>query len=212
MSVAFIFPGQGTQYVGMGKEIYEQSSEAKEYFDNVFSVLDFDLKTAMFEGPEEVLKQTEYTQPAIVAYSLFLAKKVMQKGITPDYVAGHSLGEYTALGVAGFIGEEDTVKLTAKRGLIMSEVTEEVKGTMAAIVGLESQKIEEICNSIEGVAEAVNYNEPKQTVIAGTVEGIEKAGEALKKAGAPKEFTNGYITAMNIIGENTVMIKKYTTG
>lgn len=182
--IAFIYPGQGTQYVGMGKELYETNEMAKKYFDEIFESLELDLKETMFNGPEEKLKQTKYTQPAIVTMSLVLTKLLKDSGIEADYVAGHSLGEYSALGAAEVLSTFDTVRLTALRGEIMNEVSGEVDGTMAAIIGLESAKIEEICKNIDGIVEAVNYNEPKQTVIAGSKDAIDTACEELKEAGA----------------------------
>lgn len=182
--IAFVFPGQGTQYVGMGKELYENNELARKEFDKIFSNLDFDLKAVMFEGSEEELKDTKNTQPAIVAMSLVLEKLLREKGINPDYVAGHSVGEYAAIGSAGFLPMEEAVKLTSLRGKAMSEVSGEVAGTMAAIIGLEADKIVETLKEIDGVVEAVNFNEPKQTVIAGEKEAIGKACVALKEAGA----------------------------
>ncbi|MCS5421783.1 MULTISPECIES: ACP S-malonyltransferase [Psychrilyobacter] len=184
--IAFIYPGQGTQYVGMGKELYETNEMAKKYFDEIFDSLDLDLKETMFNGPEEKLKQTKYTQPAIVTMSLVLTKLLKDSGIEADYAAGHSLGEYSALGTANVLSTCDTVRLTALRGEIMNVVSGEVDGTMAAIIGLESAKIEEICESIDGIVEAVNYNEPKQTVIAGSKDAIAAACEKLKEAGAKR--------------------------
>ncbi len=184
--VAFIFPGQGSQYVGMGKELYEGSETARKYFDEIFASMDLDLKEVMFNGPDDKLKQTKYTQPAIVAMSLVLAKLLEEQGVKADYVTGHSLGEYSALGAGGALSLEETVKLTARRGQIMNDVSNQVNGTMAAIIGMESSKIEEICQGIEGVVEAVNYNEPKQTVIAGGVSEVELACEKLKEAGAKR--------------------------
>ena len=182
--VAFVFPGQGSQYVGMGKELYENNETARKYFDEIFEDLSIDLKEVMFNGPEEKLKETKYTQPAIVAMSLVLTKLIEEKGIKADYVAGHSVGEYAALGASGYLSLGDAVKLTSTRGEIMNEISVSVNGTMAAIIGMEADKINEVLKGIDGVAEAVNFNEPKQTVIAGEVEAIEKACEELKAAGA----------------------------
>lgn len=182
--VAFVFPGQGAQYVGMGKELYENNEIARKEFDSLFSKLDFDLKTVMFEGPEEALKETKNTQPAIVSMSLVLTKLLEEKGIKPDFVAGHSVGEYAAFGAAGYLSIEDAVKLTAARGKFMNDVAQKVNGGMAAIIGLESDKIVEVLKIVDGVVEAVNFNEPKQTVIAGQKDAIEKACVALKEAGA----------------------------
>ena len=182
--IAFVFPGQGTQFVGMGKDIYENSEIAKKEFDEIFGSLSFDLKDAMFNGPEETLKKTKYTQPAIVAMSLVLEKLVRAKGITPDFVAGHSVGEYAAMGSAGFLTLSEAVKLTSFRGEVMNEIAEQVNGGMAAIIGMESSDIIEALKEVDGVVEAVNFNEPKQTVIAGDKGAIEKACEVLKAKGA----------------------------
>lgn len=184
--IAFVFPGQGAQFVGMGKDIYENNKLAKEEFDKIFSSLSFDLKTVMFEGPEETLKKTKYTQPAIVAMSLVLEKLVRNKGIKPDFVAGHSVGEYAAFGSGEFLTLSDAVKFTAFRGETMNEIAESVNGGMAAIIGMESSKIEEILKTVDGVVEAVNFNEPKQTVIAGEKSAIERACVALKEGGAKR--------------------------
>lgn len=183
---AFVFPGQGAQFVGMGKDIYENNEKAREEFDKIFSSLSFDLKTAMFEGPEELLKKTKYTQPAIVAMSFVLEKLVREKGITPDFVAGHSVGEYAAFGSGGFLTLSDAVKLTAFRGETMNEIAEAVNGGMAAVLGMDADKIEEVLKTVEGTVEAVNFNEPKQTVIAGEKDAIERACAALKEAGAKR--------------------------
>ncbi|MGL4954078.1 MAG: ACP S-malonyltransferase, partial [Cetobacterium sp.] len=182
--IAFVFPGQGTQYVGMGKELYENNDLAKNEFDKIFSSLDFDLKKVMFEGSEEELKDTKNTQPAIVAMSLVLEKLLREKGVVPNFVAGHSVGEYAAVGSAGFLSMEDAVKLTSLRGAAMSKVSAEVAGTMAAILGLDSNVIVETLKGVDGVVEAVNFNEPKQTVIAGEKEAIANACIVLKEAGA----------------------------
>lgn len=182
--IAFVFPGQGTQYVGMGKELYENHDLAKNEFDKIFSSLDFDLKKIMFDGSEEELKDTKNTQPAIVAMSLVLEKLLRAKGVVPNFVAGHSVGEYAAIGSAGFLSMESAVKLTALRGKAMSKVSSEVAGGMAAILGLNSDEIIETLKSVDGIVEAVNFNEPKQTVIAGEKSAIAEACIALKDAGA----------------------------
>ena len=184
--VAFVYPGQGTQYVGMGKELYEKNKRAKELFDKIFNSLDIDLKKVMFEGPEDLLKRTDYTQPAIVSLSLVLTELLKEKGIEPDYVAGHSVGEFAAFGGANYLSIEDAVKLVAARGRIMREVAEKVNGSMAAILGMDAEKIKETLKSVDGVVEAVNFNEPNQTVIAGEKEAVEKACVVLKEAGAKR--------------------------
>ena len=184
--VAFVYPGQGTQYVGMGKELYEKNKRAKELFDKIFNSLDIDLKKVMFEGPEDLLKSTDYTQPAIVSLSLVLTELLKEKGIEPDYVAGHSVGEFAAFGGANYLSIEDAVKLVAARGRIMREVAEKVNGSMAAVLGMNAEKIKEVLKSVDGVVEAVNFNEPNQTVIAGSKEAVEKACVVLKEAGAKR--------------------------
>lgn len=184
--VAFVYPGQGTQYVGMGKKLYENNSKAKELFDKIFNSLDINLKEVMFEGPEDLLKRTDYTQPAIVSLSLVLTELLKEKGIEADYVAGHSVGEFAAFGGAGYLSIEDAVKLVAARGRIMREVAEKVNGSMAAVLGMNADKIKEILKSVDGVVEAVNFNEPNQTVIAGAKEAVEKACVVLKEAGAKR--------------------------
>ena len=184
--VAFVYPGQGTQYVGMGKELYENNKKAKELFDKIFNSLDINLKKVMFEGPEDLLKRTDYTQPAIVSLSLVLTELLKEKGIEPDYVAGHSVGEFAAFGGANYLSIEDAVKLVAARGRIMREVAEKVNGSMAAVLGMDAEKIKEILKSVDGVVEAVNFNEPNQTVIAGEKEAVEKACVVLKEAGAKR--------------------------
>lgn len=182
--VAFVFPGQGSQFVGMGKDIYENNDLARKEYDKIFKNLSFDLKTAMFDGPEELLKKTKYTQPAIVVMSLILDKLLKEKGIYPDFVAGHSVGEYAAIGSAEFLSLDESVKLTSFRGEAMNEIAEKVNGGMAAIIGMPSEKIIELLKTVEGVVEAVNFNEPKQTVIAGDKDSIEKSCELLKENGA----------------------------
>ncbi|NME36785.1 ACP S-malonyltransferase [Fusobacterium perfoetens] len=184
--IAFVFPGQGSQFVGMGKDLYENNQVAKNEFDKIFNSLNFDLKDAMFNGPEDLLKKTKYTQPAIVAMSLVLEKLVREKGIVPNYVAGHSVGEYAAMGSSGFLTIDEAVKLTSFRGEVMNEIAEKVNGGMAAVLGMEALDIIEVLKEVDGIVEAVNFNEPKQTVIAGEKVAIEKACEILKNKGAKR--------------------------
>lgn len=184
--IAFVYPGQGTQFVGMGKELYENNTRAKELFDKIFQSLDINLKEVMFEGPEDLLKRTDYTQPAIVSLSLVLTELLKEKGIKADYVAGHSVGEFAAFGGAGYLSVEDAVKLVAARGRIMKEVAEKVNGSMAAVLGMDADKIKEVLKTVDGVVEAVNFNEPNQTVIAGEKSAIDAACVALKEAGAKR--------------------------
>ena len=187
--IAFVYPGQGTQFVGMGKELYENNVKAKELFDKIFSSLDINLKEVMFEGPEDLLKRTDYTQPAIVSLSLVLTELLKEKGIKADYVAGHSVGEFAAFGGAGYLSIEDAVKLVSARGRIMKDVAEKVNGSMAAVLGMDAEKIKEVLKTVDGVVEAVNFNEPNQTVIAGEKTAIDAACVALKEAGAKRALS-----------------------
>ena len=183
---AFVFPGQGTQYPGMIKKLSDESDDnTKKLIDEIFeNIKDENVKKVLFEGSEEELKDTKYAQPAIALLSVIFTKLLKEKGINPDYVAGHSLGEYSSLYAAGVLNEKETLKLIAARGNIMSNA--HVDGTMAAILGLPASEVEKICSEINGVIEAVNYNEPKQTVIAGEKEVIEKNSEIFKEKGAKR--------------------------
>lgn len=183
---AFVFPGQGTQYPGMIKKLYDESDDnTKKLIDEIFeNIKDENVKKVLFEGSEEELKDTKYAQPAIALLSVIFTKLLKEKGINPDYVAGHSLGEYSSLYAAEVLNEKETLKLIAARGNIMSNA--HVDGTMAAILGLPASEVEKICSEINGVIEAVNYNEPKQTVIAGEKEVIEKNSEIFKEKGAKR--------------------------
>ena len=183
---AFVFPGQGTQYPGMIKKLYDESDDnTKKLIDEIFeNIKDENVKKVLFEGSEEELKDTKYAQPAIALLSVIFTKLLKEKGINPDYVAGHSLGEYSSLYASGTLDEKETLKLIAARGNIMSNA--HIDGTMAAILGLPASEVEKICSEINGVIEAVNYNEPKQTVIAGEKEVIEKNSEIFKEKGAKR--------------------------
>ena len=181
MKHAYVFPGQGAQYPGMGKDLYDNSVEAKQLFDRANEILGFNITDIMFNGTAEELKQTKVTQPAVFLHSVILAKVL---GVKPDAVAGHSLGEFSALVVAGALSFEDGLKLVAKRALAMQACCEQQPGGMAAILGLEDAVVEECCKAINGVVVAANYNCPGQIVISGANEAVDKACEQLKEAGA----------------------------
>ncbi len=180
---AYVFPGQGAQFSGMGKDIYESSNEAKQMFDKANEILGFDIKSIMFEGSDEELKQTKVTQPAIFLHSVILAK-TLGDSFKPDMVAGHSLGEFSALVAAGALNFEDGLGLVYKRALAMQKACEAEPSTMAAIIGLEDSVVEDICSNIEEVVVAANYNCPGQLVISGSIAGIDLACEKLTEAGA----------------------------
>ncbi|MBQ9137928.1 MAG: ACP S-malonyltransferase [Alistipes sp.] len=178
---AFVFPGQGSQSVGMGKELYENSEIAKALFEKANEILGFRITDIMFAGTAEELKRTDVTQPAVFLHSVILAEVM---GIEPEAVAGHSLGEFSALVAAGALSFEQGLKLVAKRAAAMQKACTEQAGTMAAVLALPDSTIEQVCESIDGVVVAANYNCPGQLVISGAVDAVNAACEALKAAGA----------------------------
>lgn len=183
MKKAYVFPGQGAQFTGMGKELYETVPLAKELFEEANDILGFRITDLMFHGTDEELQQTKVTQPAIFLHSVILAKSLGEE-FRPDMTAGHSLGEFSALVAAGALSFEDGLKLVYARALAMQKACEANPSTMAAILGLPDEKVEEICASIGDVVVPANYNCPGQIVISGSNNGIEKACERMKEAGA----------------------------
>lgn len=183
MKIGFIFAGQGAQYVGMGKEFYDHFPEAKAVYDQ--AQIDIDVKNVCFEGPEDILNETSYAQPCILTTSLAIAKVVEAHGIKPDYVAGLSLGEYSALAYANAMSISDAIKIVRARGQIMSEALPAGTTSMAAVLAMEAKKIQEVIEEIDGVTIA-NYNCPGQIVITGTKEAVEIATHKLSEAGAKR--------------------------
>jgi len=180
---AYIFPGQGAQFVGMGLDLYEEYSLAQELFENANEILDFSITDIMFEGTPEELKQTKVTQPAIFLHSVILSK-ILGDSFKPDMVAGHSLGEFSALVANGCLNFEDGLQLVSKRAQAMQKACELQPSTMAAVLALEDEVVERICEEIPGIVVAANYNCPGQLVISGEVEAINIACDRLKEAGA----------------------------
>ena len=180
---AYVFPGQGAQFIGMGQDLYENSDLAKSLFDQANDILGFKITDVMFNGTDEQLKETKVTQPAIFLHSVILAK-VLGDDFKPEMVAGHSLGELSALVANGVLNFEDGLKLVSQRALAMQKACEATPSTMAAILGLDDSIVEEVCSSIDGVVVAANYNCPGQLVISGSVEAIDKACELLTEKGA----------------------------
>ncbi len=181
MKHAYVFPGQGAQFSGMGNDLYENSAEAKALFERANEILGFRITDVMFAGTADELKQTKVTQPAVFLHSVILAKVL---GVKPDAVAGHSLGEFSALVVAGALSFEDGLRLVAGRAMAMQKCCEECAGGMAAILGLEDEVVERVCTETEGVVVAANYNCPGQLVISGENGAVDAACESLKAAGA----------------------------
>ena len=182
---AFVFPGQGAQFVGLGKDLYDNVPLAKELFDRANEILGFPITDIMFAGTDEQLKQTKVTQPAIFLHSVILARS-LGDAFKPDMAAGHSLGEFSALVAAGALGFEDGLKLVSKRAMAMQKACEQNPSTMAAIIALPDEKVEEICASVDGVVVPANYNCPGQLVISGTNEAIDEACAKLTAAGAKR--------------------------
>lgn len=180
---AYIFPGQGAQFVGMGKDLYEKYPIAKRLFDQANAILGFSITDVMFDGTPESLKETKVTQPAIFLHSVILSK-VMGAAFKPDMVAGHSLGEFSALVANGVLSFEDGLKLVSQRALAMQKACDIQPSTMAAVLGLEDAIVEQVCDDTPGVVVAANYNCPGQLVISGEVEAINLACEKMKEAGA----------------------------
>lgn len=185
--IAYVFPGQGAQFVGMGKELYDNSPIAKEHFEKANEILGFRITDLMFEGTPEDLRQTKVTQPAVFLHSVISAI-AMGEEFKPDMVAGHSLGEFSALVAAKALTFEDGLKLVYARALAMQKACEIEPSTMAAILGLDDETVEEVCEQVnkENVVVAANYNSPGQIVISGSIEGIDKACEILKERGAKR--------------------------
>jgi len=182
---AYVFPGQGAQFTGMGKDLYETSPLAKELFEKANEILGFRITDIMFEGTAEELKETKVTQPAVFLHSVILAK-TLGDDFKPEMVAGHSLGEFSALVANGSLSFEDGLKLVSQRALAMQKACEITPSTMAAVLGLADNVVEEVCASIDGIVVAANYNCPGQLVISGETSAVEKACEAMKAAGAKR--------------------------
>ena len=182
---SYIFPGQGAQFVGMGLDLYEKSAEAKALFEAANGILGFSITDIMFSGTDEDLKQTKVTQPAIFLHSVILSK-VLGKNFAPQMVAGHSLGEFSALVANEALSFEDGLQLVAKRATAMQKACELQPGTMAAVLGLEDAKVEELCATVDGIVTPANYNCPGQLVISGELKAVETACEKMKEAGAKR--------------------------
>lgn len=187
--IAFIFPGQGSQQVGMGAELVKASESSKLFYDTADTALGFSLSKLMMEGPQEELTLTYNAQPALLTTGVMIARRLMEEGIKPDYTAGHSLGEYSAFVTSEVITFEDAVKIVHKRGLYMDEAVPAGEGAMSAVLGMESKELAQVCEEVSAsgvVAQLANLNCPGQIVISGTKEGVEKAGALAKERGAKR--------------------------
>ena len=183
--IAFVFPGQGAQVVGMGKDVYDHSAKAKEVFDRASEAVDLDLKALCFEENDNI-NITEYTQAAMVTASVAILKKIEEMGLKPDLTAGLSLGEYCALVASDVMSFEDAVKVVRQRGILMQDTVPAGEGAMSAVLGMKKEAIEAVLPDVEGIVTIANYNCPGQIVISGESEAVAKAGDALKEAGAKR--------------------------
>lgn len=186
VKAAFLFPGQGSQFVGMAKDFYDNFSHIKNLYDTADEIMETKLSDICFTGPEGELKQTKYTQPAIFVHSIAVYELLKQKGIEPLAAAGHSLGEYSALVAAGALSFDQGLKLVKTRGELMQQAGVDQPGTMAAVIGLEPQVIEQICNKVSGIVQPANFNSPGQVAISGEVNAVHEAMAKLKETGAKK--------------------------
>lgn len=186
--IAFVFPGQGSQFVGMGKDLYEQFPDAREIYDEADRILGFPLSALCFDGPEEELRLTSNTQPALFVTSVASLRLLESRGIRPDVTAGHSIGEYAALVAAGAVSFEDALRLVRNRGRLMQDAGAKHPGAMAAIIGLSAEQVQEVVHRAQsaGIVDVANYNSPGQVVISGEVKAVEAASENAKEAGAKR--------------------------